>query len=539
MKKLNKNISKNYCLILVLIFTGCATPVAEFPWDDQLFIRLSQHIYFLASDSLGGREAGTEQEWLAAQYLMEQLHQSGIRPYAYCQEKSGVDSFCYLMPFQATRSMVFHQSSIVITDTNGNGQRAFFWSDDFGNTPNLMFSCSLTAPVIFAGYGISAPEFNYDDYAQLDVCGKIVLVFDGEPASNDDRFFYGPISSSYSSAMHYKRHRAKELGAKALIVLASGKVREQWNQFREYFSLPKMDFYSAISDTLNTDDRIPFLYATPDFFSAILSHSPHPLDSLEHRDKNGLLLPLFEISSIRLRLQIHTHRSPVQSQNVIGWIEGTDPVLKEEFVAIGAHYDHLGKNEKGEIYYGADDNASGVSAVLEIARLLRQRPPLRSVLVIFHGAEEPGMLGSEYLTQPETPKLFKLSSVITYLNFDMVGRGHTDSLFVIGSDRKSRDLKRLIQKANKPFLFHFDYAFDRADDPHYYYYRSDHYHYASYGVPVAFFFDGMTADYHLPTDTPDKINLAKLRKTVELGYRLVSAAGNRKKPLHIDHPVME
>jgi Zn-dependent M28 family amino/carboxypeptidase len=165
-----------------------------------------------------------------------------------------------------------------------------------------------------------------------------------------------------------------------------------------------------------------------------------------------------------------------------------------------------------------------------MARMLKDSPPKRSALIIFHGAEEKGMLGSDYLTMPETNKPFDLHQIVSYLNFDMIGRGHTDSIFIIGSDRISVDLKNMIEAVNKQNrLFYFDYAFNRDDDPNHYFYRSDHYNYARENIPIAFFFDGMTVDYHKISDTADKINILKITKMVNLGYQTIKAIGNRTK----------
>lgn len=514
-------------LLTAILFASCVS-ARRYDMDRSgLTERIENHIRFLASDELEGREAGTAGERKASGYIIRYLRETGVRPYAYC-ENTASDSLCYLQPFQATRTQVYRQSILSLLDSSLNPVRGFLYGDDFANFHDMMFSADITTPLVFAGYGITAPEFGYDDYQFLDVSGKFVLVLDGEPVSTDDNYFYGEIPSMYASALFYKRHRAKELGARGIIVLISGKLRNEWNQFTEYFKSASMDFVTQPGDSASDSGRMPFVYATPKFFGAILDHTPYRLDTLEAMAAAGRNIPSFTIPYPLLRFQTYVRRTSVPSSNVIGIIEGTDPSGKNEYVAVGAHYDHLGKNEKGEIYNGADDNASGVSGVLELARLLKNAPPKRSVLIIFHGAEEKGLLGSDYLTMPETPKPFSLHNTVTYINIDMIGRGHTDSIFVIGSDRISKDLKRQIESVNGiDSLFHLDYAFDRDDDPNYYYFRSDHYNYARQNIPVAFFFDGMTSDYHQVTDDIDKINIPKIEKMVEFGYRIIRSIGDR------------
>ncbi len=522
------------------ILTACVTPPKHAADDDGLTQRLKSHIVYLTSDELQGREAGTDFEKKAASYLAEQLQQMGVKPYAYCDEEAPSDSLCYFQPFSATRTTVYRQTSITVMDSSGESLRGFTWGDDFANYHDMMFPVQMSAPVVFAGYGITAPEFNYDDYQFLDVSGKFVMVLDGEPVSANDDYFYGDIPSSYSSPLFYKRHRAKELGARGIIVLAEGKLREQWSMFSDYFKSSSLDFSALPEDSADESGRMPFLYATPNFFRKVIDYSLYSLDSIEARSATGGTVPHFDIPAIRLSFRAYVRRTAVPSNNVIGYIEGTDPDLRKEYVAIGAHYDHLGKNEKGEIYYGADDNASGVSATLEIARYLVARPVRRSVLIIFHGAEEKGLLGSDYITMPETPKPFDITDVVTYLNLDMIGRGHTDSMFVIGSSKISLELKNLIESINtKGKYFHFDYVFDREDDKNYYYYRSDHYHYAKYSVPIAFFFDGMTEDYHYPSDTEDKIDYVKIRKMALLGHEIIQSVGNRERRFRVTEKMYE
>lgn len=211
-----------------------------------------------------------------------------------------------------------------------------------------------------------------------------------------------------------------------------------------------------------------------------------------------------------------------EANNVVAYIPGTDK--KDEVVVISAHLDHIGAAD-GKIFNGADDDGSGTVAVMNIAKAFRHAAdkgfsPRRSVVFLHVTAEEKGLLGSKYYS--ENP-LFPLKNTIANLNIDMIGRvddEHTNKenyLYLIGSDMLSNDLKQLSERVNDQYFnFNFDYRFDAPNDPNRFYYRSDHYNFAKHNIPVIFYFNGVHADYHMETDTPDKINYPLLTKRTKL-----------------------
>jgi hypothetical protein len=223
------------------------------------------------------------------------------------------------------------------------------------------------------------------------------------------------------------------------------------------------------------------------------------------------------------------------TQNVIGVVPGSDPAFAGEYVAIGAHYDHVGVGvpvEGDSIYNGADDDGSGTVALLEVAEALVRGPrPKRSVIFVFHGAEEAGLLGSFFFTlQPLVPR----DSIVAQLNVDMVGRNAPDSLSVIGAGRISSELDDVVRRQGQAAALHLDYTFDAPDHPERLYYRSDHYNYAQYGIPVVFFFSGLHPDYHQPSDEVDKIDFGKVERAAELVYRVAWEVANRPERLARD-----
>ncbi|MBX7153300.1 M28 family peptidase [bacterium] len=534
--KLAQNLYKIFLLSLSISLAGCVPVVIPPAVVTEKMFDLKQFmsdLRFLSNDLLEGREAGTRGEKIASLYLAGQLQKAGIAPFAYDGDS---DSLTYFQKFDATKVTVLGSSVVSVYDSSTKHEKLYTYGDYFANFHNFLFECSTAGSFVFAGYGITAPEFGYDDYKNLNVKDKIVLVFDGEPESDDEKFFYGPIPSSYYSALFYKRHRARELGAKALFVLGNETLLEKWSELVGYFKASRIEF--STPDLMAADStRIPFYYANELFFRSILNNGPVPYDSLRHLLIAKKTLPVFPISGTSARIYVSVQYVKTQAQNVVGVIPGIDPVLKNEYVAIGAHYDHLGIGADHEIYNGADDDGSGTVTVLGMARAMaRSKTNKRSVLVVFHSGEEKGLLGSEYMTDEDTRRPFELSQIVSQLNFDMVGRGRADSIYVIGSDRLSSELKKLNEETNRELgLFTFDYLFDDDFDPNRFYYRSDHYNYARWNIPIVFFFDGMTDDYHKPGDDFEKINFKKIEKTASLGFHLAMKISNLGHRLKLDH----
>ncbi len=229
--------------------------------------------------------------------------------------------------------------------------------------------------------------------------------------------------------------------------------------------------------------------------------------------------------------------------NVIGFIEGSDDVLKKEFVFVTAHYDHLGMSDSTRIFQGADDNASGTAAVIEIARAFAEAKkkgmgPKRSVVCMLVCGEEKGLLGSKFYV--EFP-MFPLDRTVVDINIDMVGRvddrhaNNPDYIYVIGSNRLSQSLHEINEYANTHYTkMELDYRYNAKDDPNHFYERSDHYNFAERGIPAIFYFNGTHPDYHKTTDTPDKINHAAAAKRAQLAFYTAWDIANRPVKLPLD-----
>jgi Zn-dependent M28 family amino/carboxypeptidase len=233
-----------------------------------------------------------------------------------------------------------------------------------------------------------------------------------------------------------------------------------------------------------------------------------------------------------LEFSILQNEEEKYTNNIVGYVPGTDPKLKNEFVAVGAHFDHLGISN-GVVFNGADDDGSGTVGVLELAKAFaEENDNKRSILFVFHAAEEKGLFGSEYFTDNDSSIL---KNITAQINLDMIGRESIDTIYSVGSDKLSSELKSIVEKVNKETVnFVFNYQFDDPNDPERIYYRSDHYNYAKHGIPVVFFTDNMQVDYHKPTDDYDKIDFAKIKKTDELVYGIVKDLANLDHKLAVD-----
>ncbi len=233
------------------------------------------------------------------------------------------------------------------------------------------------------------------------------------------------------------------------------------------------------------------------------------------------------------------------SENVLAFIEGS--TMPEEILVLSSHYDHVGVDDEGNIYNGADDDGSGTVAILEIAEAFMKAKkdgygPKRSILFLNVTGEEKGLVGSRYYT--ENP-VFPLENTVTNLNIDMIGRigegmeNSGDYVYLIGSDKLSTELHNLSEEVNSKYLnLNLDYTFNDENDPNRFYYRSDHYNFAKHDIPIIFYFNGVHEDYHRPTDTPDKIEYDLLAKRAKLVFLTAWEVANRDERPFVDKPTL-
>ena len=488
---------------------------------------LKKHLTIIASDSMEGRETGTEGQRKAAAYIERQFKAIGLKT------AKGMKSYQQFYPLYKD-SMV---TSKVITGTS-----ELIYGTDYISPANTNETGYFTSnEVVFAGYGIE--DSSYNDYASLDVKGKTVILFLGEPKLDGNYLISGnKRSSSWSfPGLSKKLALAVKKGASGVFII---------NPSQEKFD------QRSIDNSKTTNIYYPRNAGVKSINYAILSHAIAKnilgtnADSLFQHAKNNAPFEknnLFE-KSFNTTYNYVELRTIIQASNVIGIIEGTDK--KDEYVYLTGHYDHLGVRD-GKIYYGADDDGSGTTAVIQMAEAFMKakkkgKGPRRTIVFMTVSGEEKGLLGSEYYS--DNP-VYPLEKTSVDLNTDMVGRIDTERktadtlnyIYVVGHDKLSSDLPVINEGINNKYTkLVLDYKFDDPNDPSRIYFRSDHYNFARKGVPVLFFYDGMLkADYHKPTDTIDKINWHLYETRVRLIFHTAWEIANRNEMLKRDIPLPE
>ena len=516
--------TKNALFLFAALFLLSAPAVfSQLKVDDKTSLNyLKNNLQVLASEEFEGRETTTHGEKLASLFIASELNKYGVKPFG--------DDGTYFQNFDLMTSGYEPESNIALLDESGSQLGVYLMGDDFiksGRGLAESFS-EQTTGIVFAGYGVSQKEYNYDDYANIDVKGKTVLVFSGEPQR--EKTTADPMAIFNTGA---KVKLAMEKGAAAVLVVVDERLKSFWSRFKEFGTQPSISFVSKQQQ--EPVKSIPVFTAGEAFVEKLLSGEKVSYEKLNEISKAKQPFESFEISK-KLKFDIRSFSKIVKSRNVVGLIEGTDPKLKNEYVVLSAHYDHIGK--RGEVVNnGADDDGSGTVAVLESAHLLAAaKANKRSVIALFNTGEEKGLLGSQYATENGT----FMKDVVADINMDMVGRENADSLHCIGSDKLSTEFAKIVKEENsKTVNFYLDYKYDDPNDKNRFYYRSDHYNFAKKGIPVVFFFDDMTVDYHKPTDDIEKINFEKILKTAKLSCGIALHVANMDHKVIVDKKVEE
>ncbi len=480
------NALRGLALAAVLVSASVAAPLAA---DQQTSDRLRADVEFLASENLEGRLTGTAGALAAAEYVAQQLQQMGAVPI------SGDDS--YLIPF------TFVAGSEDLGSAVSRGERTFGGPDQVSA---LAFSdsTSATAEVVFAGYGLRIPEgqeFPYDSYTGLDVEGKIVLALRYFPEEADPES--KRIMARYSG-LRYKALQAREAGAVGLLVIA-GPNSPNAGQTLKKTTDAAFQGSGVVAATVSE--------AVADW---LLSSSGRSLQEVQDElDSGNPHVAGFALDGGAVTLTTQVERVQSQGHNVAGVLPATVPSKWPGAVLVGAHFDHLGRGENGNslasaedkdaVHTGADDNASGVAAVLELGRRWVERERSRDLILTFWSGEELGLLGSQAFATDE--ELLDAAPV-GYLNFDMVGRLRDDKLTVqaVGS---SPSWSGWIESANIPVGL----SLTLQEDP---YLPTDSTSFHHTGVPSLSFFTGSHEDYHRPSDLPKTLNYPGIEAVVNL-----------------------
>jgi hypothetical protein len=486
---------------------------------------LSRHLHIIASDSLEGRETGERGQKMAANYIATHFFNVGLQ--AVVSSEGGSKSF--YQPFE----LIKKSWGQVYVET-GTKRREFL--KDFYIIGDLNYPDQTNMDVVFAGYGIETPK--YSDYGKIDVKGKSVMVWSGEPTDRKGNAIISGNKDASEWATNWRKKvaTAKEKGASLVFVVTKDQaaLESTINQYRGYFMHPSLGF----RETGNAGTGTVFI--SPGMAAEILGFSERQLERQQKRITRRGKSTADRVDAGSISLKAERKEEIVITENVLGYMEGTDK--KEELIVITAHYDHEGIQD-GQIYNGADDDGSGTVAVLEMAEAFAEAKsagftPRRSILFMTVTAEEKGLLGSEYYTQSP---VFPLQSTVVNLNIDMIGRvdkaheGNADYIYVIGADKLSSELHKINEEANQKYTkLNLDYTYNDPNDPNRFYYRSDHYNFAKNRIPVAFYFNGVHDDYHRPTDDVEKINFQKMEKITRLVFHTAWELANRDQRIVVD-----
>ena len=485
-RKLSMLLAMAATLVIPLPGASAASP-------DDARERLSYDVHFLASDALEGRFSGSEGARVAAEFVADRFTALGLAPAG--------DGGTFFQHFSFIAKVHPGPANSLTLDLPG-GARTAKLDEDFRP---LSFSASGAAAgeVVFAGYGIHAPDLAYDDYAGLDVKGKTVLVLRYSPEGDDPGSRFQP-----QMALRRKASEARALGAAAMLV-ASGPVGAKET------TPVKISFDASFADS-----GLPVLGISTPLAEALFAGHGFTLAELQQR-MNERKEPASRPLGVRAALNADVVQERADAVNVLAFLPGSDPARRDQVVVVGAHVDHLGYGGEGSgslapevhaIHYGADDNASGSAGMMEIARRLAAKPPARTVLFASFSGEEEGLLGSSHLVQHlPVPR----DRVVAMVNLDMVGRPKPGPALTLGGYGTAREWPAVVESANS--THHLTLTTSKGG-----FGASDHSSFYAVDIPVLFLFTGAHEDYHKPSDTADKIDYAGMAKVVAFGADLAA-----------------
>jgi Peptidase family M28 len=494
--------------------------------------QLKDYLTFIASDELEGRDTPSRGLDIAAMYIAEHLKTWGIKPAG--------DNGTYFQRFPLRRNKIeAHGTRLQLNN------QSFVYGEDF--LSSFSPATVSNSQIVYASHGWFIKSKSIDAFQGIDVKDKIVVVANNLPKGATFNDLQGKEGEDWASPSLY----AQMKGAKALIIFGNYNNLANW-QSTKWTQTEKGGVEFGDPQTQIT---IPTITASPRLINALFFGEKSNGNNVYTAGISQEFVEAFDLKATKkISLSVAVKTEQAHSQNVIGILEGSDPVLKNEYVAIGAHYDHVGMNPfangEDKIWNGADDDGSGTVSVMAMAQAFSKGArPKRSILFIWHAGEEKGLWGSEYFTDnPTVP----IGSIITGLNIDMIGRYQQagdenaknkllpkqNEVFLIGSKLMSTELGEVSEATNKAFLkLGFNYKYDDPNDPEQYFYRSDHFNYARKGIPIIFYMDGDHADYHQPSDSIEKIDFAQMEKVAKTIMATGWELANRPVRPKVDKPL--
>ncbi len=515
-------MKKFVCLMSgVLLYAGVSAQSPMKTYEATLKeADLKKHLTYIASDELEGRDTGSEGQKKAARYIIDHLREWGLEPIVNTPEGKS-----YLQTFPLYKAD-WGEGYVTV----GKKKMTFFKDYIPSGLVNIPEERGLET--VFVGYGVK--DDSRDDYQGKDVKGKAVVFFTGDGSADGQGW-------SGTAGLRRKNRIATDLGAAAIFEIST----EEESAFKTLVAqrkavLSRFSRMTIEKAPASAATAVPAFVTSKAMGAALIGTQ---LSKVEKYIAGGTAAGnALKSKPVNIRFKSERLDVPVETANVMGFIEGTD--RKDEVIVVSAHYDHVGIDEKGEIYNGADDDGSGTCAVMELAEAFALAKkgghgPRRSMLFLWVTGEEKGLLGSEYFTDHDP--VIPLKNIMCNLNIDMIGRvdkkheSNPDYTYIIGSDKLSSELHAISEKANQESVnLELDYEFNDPNDPNKFYYRSDHYNFAKNKIPIAFYFTGVHEDYHRPGDDVEKILFPRYHKIVKLVYHTAWELAHRDKRIVVD-----
>lgn len=489
---------------LIILAFSCLIIAAQGKYENILkqtdIKRVKTNLEYLASDELKGRDAISKEELISAEYIIEQFKSAGIKPFG--------DNAGYLQKFREKTSNISTKSTITLEGATRFKEYRFLTEFLYqGSSGNNIEE----KEIVFCGYGINTEDGNYNSYKDIDLKGKIVILVGGKPANLD-----GEKYSHFISPQNKVMNSLKTGAAGVVCFLPDNKEEEKyWPMLEQESASTKIENGEMMSNM-----KFNFCLFRFNELKSFLDNENIDADAFVQAIKDGEDVPSIILKK-KIKYNITCSNNEVELHNVVGIIEGSDDKLKNEYVTLTAHYDHEGVRNN-QVYNGADDNGSGTVAVIELARILKDSKPKRSLIFALFTAEEKGLIGSKYFTANHP----SIQNTFANINFDMVAKGNIDTLHCIGADKISDKFAEIVNIANKESAnYVLETKFDDLNKSMLFY-QSDHYSFYEKMIPSVFFFDNDLVDLHKPSDDTDKINYNKLEKSIKLGAATALEAAN-------------
>jgi len=518
----SKKISDRVIVALMVLFlciSGASSTQEEDPLNSITKAELRDQIFFLASDELEGRDTGSEGFAMAALYTVTQFKMSGLEPVVL--DTDGNKTFFQPVPFFSYD--ISNKSAFTINSSAGVTK--LFHTDKMVlyQSPSKEKNIFLDQNPVFLGYGIDDPEIGWSDYDDVDVRGKVIFLYGGAPSQNGepvfpqekDRFYRSFGQSANARIVNALKH-----GVSAVVFVPDPQMAGNWSNLTS--GMIERQFNLQLKDKGRSDFPAIF-FMHPDAVTEMLKNAGYAWTYGDHDYKPSVL----ENIKVSCSLEMDNAEDTI-CKNVVALLPGTDPLLKEEYIVLHAHLDHLGVNRRGQVMNGADDDASGCAVVLEVAEALAMKPTKRSFLFVLFTGEEKGTLGSEWFVKNlPVPK----AEIVLSAAVDMIGRRSSrkpDVIYIAAEGAGKDSLLEIAKHTNERYVqADIDFSLNEID-PDGHIMRCDLRPFLSQNITSLLFTRGFMAPvYHHPRDDAETLDYDKIENASRLLYLVLAEAGNK------------